>query len=123
MAFRSDRDADRARIEALEHELAASRRRIDELEDRFRSMHRRQPRLEGPPETRFRFGHYLRRYHIDAELTGELFAAVMQTLEDQVEEPGELVFENARCMAWHSRPCSIELVVQDRRSILTCIEQ
>lgn len=34
MTYREDRDADRARIEALEGELAAARRRIEELEGR-----------------------------------------------------------------------------------------
>jgi hypothetical protein len=120
MSFRSDRDADRARIEALEQDLAASRRRLAELEACLRPTQRRRPRLVGPPETRLRFGHYLRRYYIDAELTWELFADAMRTLEDQAEEPGEIVFENARCTAWHSRPCSIELVVHDGRSTLTC---
>lgn len=37
MSYRDDRDADRARIEALEGELAAANRKIEELESRRRS--------------------------------------------------------------------------------------
>jgi hypothetical protein len=127
MTYRDDRDADRARIEALEQELAAARRRIEELEARkpavIERIEQRTLAPRGPRATTWhRGGRLLREYVFDRPLPLEACRDLVRTLGERIGRRGRIEI-GARRAAWLGGGRRFELELGDGATVLTCADR
>jgi hypothetical protein len=120
MSYRNDRDADQARISALETELAVARRRIEELEGKRAptpTSVRAQVR-EGATPYLLEIDHTF-----DGEVTPEQLDALVQSIRDITNDAGRVELLRSS-LTWTSPQTnrSVRVVAREGRTALTVTE-
>jgi len=135
--FRSDRDADLARIDALERELDAARRRVQDLEARqaARAVEPALPaapaapaapaRPSAPEPVQWRSwragGRWFREYIFERALPIEASHRLVRTLGERIGRRGRIEL-GPYGAAWIGGGRRFELAYRSRATVLTCTD-